>query len=44
MTDPVRTRDARVERSRQVVLDATRALLAEGDVGSLTVEAVAARA
>jgi AcrR family transcriptional regulator len=33
----------RAERSRQAILDATRALLAEGDVGSLTVEAVAAR-
>ena len=43
MADTVRTRDARVERSRRVVLDATRELLAEGDVGSLTVEAVAAR-
>lgn len=30
-------------RSRQAILDATRELLVEGDVGSLTVEAVAAR-
>src|SRR5262245_20489436 len=33
----------RVERSRRAILDATRELLAEGDVGALTVEAVAAR-
>jgi AcrR family transcriptional regulator len=34
-----------VERSRQAILDATRQLLArDGDVGALTVEAVAARA
>jgi AcrR family transcriptional regulator len=35
--------DTRVERSRQAILDATRELLAEGDVGALTIEAVAAR-
>jgi AcrR family transcriptional regulator len=36
--------DPRAERSKQAILDATRELLAdEGDVGSLTVEAVAAR-
>jgi AcrR family transcriptional regulator len=36
--------DPRVERSRQAILDATLQLLArDGDVGSLTVEAVAAR-
>jgi AcrR family transcriptional regulator len=36
--------DPRAERSKQVILDATRELLAEdGDIGSLTVEAVAAR-
>ena len=36
--------DRRAERSQQAILDATRELLAEeGDVGSLTVEAVAAR-
>jgi len=36
--------DPRVERSKQVILDATRELLAEeGGVRSLTVEAVAAR-
>jgi len=34
-----------VQRSRQAILDATRQLLArDGDVGALTVEAVAARA
>jgi AcrR family transcriptional regulator len=33
----------RSERSRTAILDATRELLREGDVGSLTVEAVAAR-
>jgi AcrR family transcriptional regulator len=37
-------RHPRAERSKQAILDATRELLAEdGDVGSLTVEAVAAR-
>ena len=36
--------NGRAERSRQAILDATRDLLAaDGDVGSLTVEAVAAR-
>jgi len=36
--------DPRAERSKQAILDATRHLLAEdGDVGSLTVEAVAAQ-
>jgi len=35
--------DRRAERSRQAILDATRELLAEGTVGALTVEAVAAR-
>ena len=36
--------DPRTERSKQAILDATRELLAEdGDVGALTVEAVAAR-
>ena len=39
---PTQTR--RVQRSRQAILDATRQLLvADGDVGSLTVESVAAR-
>ena len=33
----------RAERSKQAILDATRELLAEGDVGALTIEAVAAR-
>jgi AcrR family transcriptional regulator len=42
-TAPARRPDPRVERSRQAILDATRELLADGDVGSLTVEAVAAR-
>jgi AcrR family transcriptional regulator len=36
--------DGRVERSRQAILDATRELLGQdGDIGSLTVETVAAR-
>ena len=36
--------DPRAERSKQSILDTTRELLAEnGDVGSLTIEAVAAR-
>src|SRR5215831_18675583 len=36
--------DPRAERSKQAILDATRGLLAEnGDVRSLTIEAVAAR-
>jgi AcrR family transcriptional regulator len=39
-----RRTDARAERSKQAILDATRELLADGgDVGSLTVEAIAAR-
>ena len=33
----------RAERSKQAILDATRELLEDGDVGSLTVEAVAAQ-
>src|SRR5262245_29324779 len=37
-------RDPRAERSKQAILDATRELLGEdGDIASLTVEAVAAR-
>jgi AcrR family transcriptional regulator len=44
MTDTAARADPRVERSRQAILDATLQLLArDGDVGSLTVEAVAAR-
>jgi AcrR family transcriptional regulator len=44
MTDTAARPDPRLERSRQAILDATLQLLArEGDVGSLTVEAVAAR-
>ena len=43
ITAAARRPDPRVERSRQAILDATRELLADGDVGSLTVEAVAAR-
>jgi AcrR family transcriptional regulator len=44
MTDTAARSDPRVERSRQAILDATLQLLArDGDVGSLTVEAVAAR-
>jgi len=44
MNDTNRKSDPRAERSKQAILDATRELLAdEGDVGSLTVEAVAAR-
>ena len=42
-TAPAQKPDRRVERSRQAILDATRELLAKGDVGALTVEAVAAR-
>src|SRR5262250_3661692 len=42
-TTPARKPDRRAERSRQAILDATLQLLAEGDVGSLTMEAVAAR-
>jgi AcrR family transcriptional regulator len=40
MVEKVRRRG---EESKQAILDATRELLAEGDVGSLTIEAVAAR-
>src|SRR5262245_33261152 len=44
MSETNRKPNGRAERSKQAILDATRALLAEdGDVGSLTVEAVAAR-
>ena len=44
MNATIRKLDPRAERSKQAILDATRELLAEGgDVGSLTVEAVAAR-
>jgi len=43
MSDRIQSPDARLERSRQAILDSTRELLAEGDVGSLTVESVAAR-
>jgi AcrR family transcriptional regulator len=44
MNNTTRKSDPRAERSKQAILDATRELLAEdGDVGSLTVEAVAAR-
>jgi AcrR family transcriptional regulator len=44
MTEANRKPDKRLERSRRAILGATRELLAEeGDVGSLTVEAVAAR-
>ena len=44
MTEITTKPDRRAERSRQAILDATRELLAQdGDVGSLTVEAVAAR-
>jgi AcrR family transcriptional regulator len=44
MTDRFAYPTPRAERSKQAILDATRELLAdEGDVGSLTVEAVAAR-
>jgi AcrR family transcriptional regulator len=43
-TAPSRKQDPRVERSRRAILDATRELLDyDGDVGSLTVEAVASR-
>jgi len=42
MTDTAARPDPRVERSRQAILEATLQLLArDGDVGSLTVEAVA---
>ena len=44
MTDTNPSPNRRTERSKQKILDATRELLAKaGDVGSLTVEAVAAR-
>ena len=44
MNDGNESLDPRAARSKQAILDATRELLAEsGDVGSLTVEAVAAR-
>jgi AcrR family transcriptional regulator len=44
-TAATRRTDRRVERSNQAILDATLELLgSDGDVGSLTVEAVAARA
>src|SRR5262245_17434946 len=43
MEDTSRKPDRRAERSKQAILEATRELLAEGDVRSLTVEAVAAR-
>src|SRR5215813_1614395 len=44
MSNTSRRSDPRAERSKKAILDATRELLAEdGDVGSLTIEAVAAR-
>jgi AcrR family transcriptional regulator len=44
MSETTRKPGGRAERSKQAILDATRDLLAEeGDVGSLTIEAVAAR-
>jgi AcrR family transcriptional regulator len=44
MSNTNRKSDSRAERSKKAILDATRALIAdEGDIGSLTVEAVAAR-
>jgi AcrR family transcriptional regulator len=44
MSETNRKPDSRLERSKQAILDATRELVAEeGGVGSLTVEAVAAR-
>jgi AcrR family transcriptional regulator len=44
MTVAKRNSDKRVERSKHAILEATRGLLAEdGDVRSLTIEAVAAR-
>src|SRR5215831_11560709 len=43
MEDPKSKSDGRVERSRRAILDSTRDLLGdEGDIGSLTIEAVAA--
>jgi AcrR family transcriptional regulator len=43
MTETTAKPGRRAERSRQAILDATRELLDQGDVGALTVEAVAAR-
>src|SRR5215831_5018232 len=43
MTETAAKPGRRAERSRQAILGATRELLAEVDVGTLTVEAVAAR-
>ena len=43
MEESTRKTASRAERSRQAILHATRELLVEGDVGSLTIEAVAAR-
>jgi len=44
MEEAAQRSDGRAERSRRAILDATRDLLGEeGDIGSLTVEAVAAR-
>ena len=44
MANTNRKADSRAERSKRAILDATRELIAEdGDVGSLTIEAVAAR-
>jgi AcrR family transcriptional regulator len=44
MSETNRKPDKRMERSRRVILDTTRELLSEnGNVGTLTVEAVAAR-
>jgi AcrR family transcriptional regulator len=43
MADVERKPNERSERSKEAILDATRELLREGDVRSLTVEAVAAR-
>src|SRR5215467_9038463 len=43
MTETTAKPGRRADRSRQAILDATRGLLADGDVGALTVEAVAAR-
>src|SRR5262245_58139739 len=43
MTETKRSPNRRAEHSKQAILAATRALLEEGDVRSLTVEAVAAR-
>ena len=44
MSETNQKSNARAERSKQTILDTTRELLAkQGDVGSLTVEAVAAR-